>query len=288
MILNSSVYIGTIIKSIPPKDKKNATKYEYNYLVQLTIEKMGQSTFPCVKIDDFGAFQNFNDEILSEGSAVIVVFPRNDSRFGIIIGGLRQYKGGSSTSFDSGKFFWKKRYNKFELSIDDNFNYKAESDSGPFLSVKTNQVILDDSVGENLTLDKDKKTTTINTKDLVTNVKNDSKTTIDKNAIIEVKENVTIKIKGNVTLTVDGDVTIKCKNLKAEVKESAEIKSKQLKAKVSGDAEVNASKSVKIKSPSIELNGGGSGVTTAAGHYNVVDFITGIPCIPSSTITGDV
>lgn len=288
MKLPSSVYYGTILKAIPPNAAENLNKYEYSYLVQITLDKIGQTTVPCVKMDSYGSYQNFNDEVLTEGSVAIVILPRNDSRFGIIVGGLRQFKGKASDSFTGGKIGWKKRYNKFELSINDNFNFMAQSDSGPFLTVKTNQVILDNSVGENLTLDKDKNTTTINTKDLVTNVKNNSKTKIDKDAVIEVKENVTIKIKGNVNITVDGDVTLKCKNLKAEVKETSDIKTKELKAKVSGAAEVDASKSVKIKSPKIELNGGGAGITTSASHFDVVDFITGIPCRPSTTVTGDV
>lgn len=276
---------------MPPSDKMNLSKYQFEYDVSLNTSVFSHASVKnAVLMDRNGFIDNYEDMVLAVGSIVLVMFIGDKRTAPVIVGGIRHYLKPMQVS-DKLNQIWKKRYNKFELSIDDSFNFMAKSDSGPYLSVNVDKIVLaaltttddsgessggDDSekpqVEENLILDKNSKTITINTKDIVTNVKNESKTTIDKNATIEVKENVTITIKGNVTLTVEGDVELKCKNLKAEVQETAEV---------------NAKKTVKIKSKKIELNGGGTGVTTAASHQNVIDLITGVPCIPSVTIIGD-
>ena len=52
--------------------------------------------------------------------------------------------------------------------------------------------------------------------------------------------------------------------------------------------EQKAGKMVMTGAPFIELNGAISGITTANSHQGVVDFITGVPVLPSLTVKGDV
>ncbi len=284
----TGVYFGTVEKVFSPTDSLNISKYQYEYRVQVTTGGFAQVPVNnCIRMDSDGSFDNYNDNILLPGSMVVVTFLKGNLSHGIIIGAVRQYTQKQPTIPDS-KQQWKKRYNRFELSIDNQYNWLAKSDSGPYATVKTNLVRLDDSVGENLTLDKDTQTTTLNTKELVTNVKSDSRTTIDHDAVIEVKNNVTIHVVGNVTMTVDGNVNLTCKNLTAKVQENATVECKELKAKASGNAQIEAGATAKVKSPKIYLNEGGTGITTMQSHLGVIDLISGVPVTPSETVFGDV
>jgi hypothetical protein len=58
--------------------------------------------------------------------------------------------------------------------------------------------------------------------------------------------------------------------------------------KPSGEIEVKASTKINLKATQIIFNNQGSGIITANGTQNVVDFITGVPVIPSTTTFGDI
>lgn len=58
--------------------------------------------------------------------------------------------------------------------------------------------------------------------------------------------------------------------------------------KASGEIEVTTSTKVKVTSPKVELNGAASGITTMNSHQGVVDFITGVPITPSTTVFSDI
>lgn len=55
-----------------------------------------------------------------------------------------------------------------------------------------------------------------------------------------------------------------------------------------GDIVLEGPTKLKLKAPEITFNEKLSGITTANSHMGVVDFITGIQCIPSLTTFGDV
>ena len=44
----------------------------------------------------------------------------------------------------------------------------------------------------------------------------------------------------------------------------------------------------KVTCPDVQLNGNSSGITTMNSHMGVIDFITGIPVMPSTTVKGDI
>lgn len=55
-----------------------------------------------------------------------------------------------------------------------------------------------------------------------------------------------------------------------------------------GDVTIEGPTKIKIDAPEVILGNKVSGITTANSHFNVIDFITGIECLPSQKVFGDV
>jgi hypothetical protein len=79
--------------------------------------------------------------------------------------------------------------------------------------------------------------------------------------------------KSTITITPDGTV-------KVDASSKVELNAPEI--------DLNADSKIGMVSPLISMNGQASGIITANGTQNVVDFITGVPVIPSTTIFGDV
>lgn len=250
-------YFGKVTHIYAPNHPKNKSKYQYEYEVLITGDDYAQLPMRAIRNDEFGGLDDYSDEILSVGANVFVLFPRGDASIGIITGGGRFYPKAQDPAL--GKYYLK-RFNKIEASIDKDYNYMVKSDSGPFLQVKTNKVVLDDSVGESVVLDKDKKTLFIDANKWVVHIKGDANITVD----------------GNLTATVAKSATVKAKDVSVTADASAKIKCKDLTAEASGNANIKAS--------SISLNGQGSSITTEQSHQNVIDLITGVPCVGVPTV----
>ena len=78
---------------------------------------------------------------------------------------------------------------------------------------------------------------------------------------------------GALTITAKGDASITCDNANITA---------------SGDTNLNTTGTTTITSETIVLNKQMTGITTAQSHRQVIDFITGIPVMPSLTVFGDV
>jgi phage gp45-like len=272
-----SYYFGIISKVLSPQDKDNASKYQYEYEVIITVDDYAQMPVRCIREDKYGTRDDFEDVVLEAGSKAMVMFPRGDRSLGVIMHSTRSYVVPQDPGLGR---HWRNRFNKIVRYIDKNGNYSVTSDQGPNLHVKTNAIVLDDSVGEQIILDKDKKTIFINCKDFTIDVKGNVSMAVAQNSTVSIKGNSSLKVEGNATVDVTGDCSVTAKNLNASIKQSAKVKCKELEATATGNA--------KIKAAKITLNGESSGITTANGHQNVVDFITGVPVIPSKTVFGDV
>jgi hypothetical protein len=86
---------------------------------------------------------------------------------------------------------------------------------------------------------------------------------------------------------VDDDINLVVNKGKQEIK--IDVKGVvKITAKFDGSIEIEGSKEIKLKAPEIIFNNKASPVTTKAGHFNVVDFITGVEILGSPTTFGDV
>ncbi len=259
------LYYGTVDEVIAPNHKSNRSKSTYEYMVILTHDRAAQIPVHCVKMDPFGSPHNFEDSILSQGCRVLVMFPRGESAVGTIIGGYRSTVKKPVKSEEG--FHHRQRFNEIETYIDNKGAWHVTSDDGPNANISKTQIILDDSVGEKITLDKTTKTLTIETKELKVFVKG--------NAEIVVDQNVNVVVHGQANIRVDGDVTADCNNLKVNTRGQADVtvaNDANVKAK---NINVTAKGTAKVDAKSIELNGSGGQVLTTK-TSPIVDYITGI------------
>jgi hypothetical protein len=111
-----------------------------------------------------------------------------------------------------------------------------------------------------------------------------NKIIIDANGVvIEDKNSNKVEMKsGAVNITVNGDAKIDASG-KADI-----IAGGKVTVDAGGDADIKAGGTCKVEATQIQLNGSASGITTATSHQNVIDFITGVPVTPSTTVLGDV
>lgn len=94
---------------------------------------------------------------------------------------------------------------------------------------------------------------------------------------------------GTATLTASMDVNIQCANAKIDASGKVDINSGgETNVKAGGDCNVTAGGKAVVKASAIELNGASSGITTKNSHQGVIDFITGVPVQPSTTVKSDV
>lgn len=198
----NQTFFGQITEILPPDHPKNNTKYQYLYLVVITVDRYAQLTVSCIRNDPFGNPDDYEDAILQVGDKVFILFPKGDRSMGVIIGGGRYYPKKQDPA--KGKYFLR-RFNKVETSIDSKFNYSVKSDSGPNFQLMVDKIILDDSAGETITLDKNAKSLTIGTKDLTIEAKG--------KANITVKGDMNLTVSGNANINVSGNAKIKGKKI---------------------------------------------------------------------------
>ena len=87
------------------------------------------------------------------------------------------------------------------------------------------------------------------------------------------KVDILADASGALTITAKGDASITCDNANITA---------------SGDTNLKTTGTTTITSETIVLNKQMTGITTAQSHQQVIDFITGIPVMPSLTVFGDV
>jgi hypothetical protein len=237
-----SYYFGMIDEVYPPNDVRNYSKYQYEYQVLIIAEDYASIPVRCIREDRYGSRDNFEDIILDVATKVMVMFPRGDKSMGIIQHGTRAYVAPQNPALG---IYWMNRFNKVVRGIDQNGNYSVTSDSGPTLQVNTSTIVLDDTTGESIVIDKAAQTITIKA--------NTWSVTTVGDANIQVGGKAAIQVTGDADLNVTGNLTAECADLTV---------------KSSGDAKVTAN-SVSIQ--------GESGMVLTTETDPVIDSIFGEP-----------
>jgi hypothetical protein len=252
------LYYGTIQQVFPPGSPQNLNKYQYEYSLVVTTRNYSQMPIQhAIKSDAFGAPDDFDDATLDVNQKVLVMFARAYSGLvtAIIIGAIRNSP--TITAGDLG-YHWLRRFNRIEQRVDKDGNFSVESDEGPNLRVNTASVVLDDSVGEQIVLDK-------------------------QNKILTLKGNaLSVIIEGDANVQIKGKATVSCASLEATVGGAARLTSKSLEANVSGEAKVNATGKCQVNGSEVDLNGSVGNVVTTATHPT--DYVTGIPIMGSTKV----
>ncbi len=100
--------------------------------------------------------------------------------------------------------------------------------------------------------------------------------------VITTKTDCDITASGAVNVTSSNDTVVNAGG-KCEITSGSDTT-----VNAGGNCDVTATGTTTVVSPTIIFNRMGSGIITAEGTYNIVDFITGIPVIPSTSTFGDV
>ena len=126
----------------------------------------------------------------------------------------------------------------------------------------------------------------------------DLKETIQRNVIREVVGTVTETLKAEVTRTITGKLTETIKNdvqrkIQGNLTEDigGNISGKAgggTTQESGGEHKIMAGGNVDVMGAMILLNGSASGVTTENSHMGVIDLITGVPVMPSTTVFADI
>lgn len=273
----NGIFMGVVEKVLAPNSPQNISKYQYEYTVMVSTENYAQiKVINAIIADSLGQIDDFQEVVLDPGARVLVMFVNQSRTNCVILSGLRNYS--KPMTVEQGQRLGK-RFNRIETGIDKTNSWYVKSDFGPYARVEPAKIILDDSVGQKVTIDKETKTITIESE--LWNID------IRKDVTMKVGGNVNATITGNVTMSVGGDVSVDAKgsltakigkNANIEVKENVTAKCKQLDAKVETDATIKAGRTAKIDAKDIQLNGqAGRVLTTITDPY--VDMITGLPSI---------
>lgn len=93
----------------------------------------------------------------------------------------------------------------------------------------------------------------------------------------------------NLNVTATQNVVVKCVDVDVTASGKANINvSSDANVVVGGNANITSTGKTVIKASEIDLNQPISGVTTMNSHQGVIDFITGVPVQPSTTVMSDV
>lgn len=194
-------YFGMISEVYPPTDIRNSGKSQYEYQVIMTGGGYASIPVRCIRKDEFGSRDDFDDLIMQVSDKVMIKFPRGDRSLGVITESTRNYIAPQNEAMGR---HWRRRFNKVVQLIDKNFNYSVTSDAGPNLQVNTNKIILDDASGESITIDKAAKTITI------------------------AANTFTVNVQGNATFQITGDANVNAANANITASGNAVIKGGQV------------------------------------------------------------
>jgi hypothetical protein len=307
------LYRGQILKVIYPDDKENTNGGRIEYSV-----RVGGQTFPnAVSALDGGGIYNYREQILKhveksfdkeneegtysenlDGAFVYVMFIEGNQNIPVIVGvathprkaaykKIKKEEGAVSVE----------EFNGIEFSIDKDSNYMVKQLGRKDPEGKVLNEPAKDAFWKMFGATGDFEFNTHGTEgtaDLRMKFNKetkkfelyaqDNKIIIDENGIvIEDKNQNKIEMKSNaLNITVNGDVKVDASG-KADI-----IAGGKVTVEAGGDADITASGTCKVTGTQIQLNGSSSGITTATSHQNVIDLITGVPVVPSTTVFGDV
>lgn len=205
--LNQEKYLmlGVVKEVIPPSSSKSRTKTQYEYIVAAVGELNTHKQVHCLLKDHFGGINDFETFTLKTGFRCAVECVQGNPDSGVILGGISN----RSVKVDEALgHHWMARFNKITRSITSKDEFYVKHDNGNEMRVEPGQIILQDSTGIKIQVDKTGK------KIVITDGSGES-ITIDKNAkkiTVEAKD-LNLELKGNLKANVKGNVDVKAKTI---------------------------------------------------------------------------
>lgn len=111
----------------------------------------------------------------------------------------------------------------------------------------------------------------------------------DGTTTLKGKKDINLITDTNLNVTATKNVVVKCVDVIVNASGKGTITTgADANVIVGGNCDIIVSGTAKVKAAKIQLNGAISGITTENSHLSVIDLITGVPVIPSQTVTSDV
>lgn len=260
----SGTFFGIIEQVFPPDHKLNQSKYQYEYQVVMTGDLYCTLPVRAIVMDRFPHLYNSEEIVLDKGSKVFLLFPRNNSSYGVIIGGSRSRPEAMQTTK---RAVYRNRINETEYEVGDEGELSLRLRDQP-----------DGIIGAELELTKEQVTLYADKLLQDNGIKLDRKgrkmtfTTGDWEVLAT----------GDAKLTIAGDADIKVAGSAKITAKEVDVKSQSLKATILGNAEVKVAGKLSAKAQFIELNGEVGGVLTT--ETQPACYVTGIPFMGSLTV----
>ena len=289
---DTALRAGVVVASYPISDPENRTKLstEYDVVTTQQDEDRGATTIrykKCLAQDSFGGVADFfemnfraktqqtytGDAVRfsgQNGSIVLLLCLDGTSNKAMIIGGFPN-PDRDTTLVDTDPRL-QGEYNGVNIKVNPDgstaltFKGATNNDGTPVDASQGNTVVAIATDGSfsvtntattfNMAKSGDVTITAIGK--MIVNTSSDT--------IVNASGNSNIIATGNIDITAGGNVDIKA----------------------GSDVDITASGNIVLKAANIDLNGTASGITTANSHMQVIDLITNVPVIPSTTTFGDV
>ena len=271
---NTGIKAGLVKRSYAPTDPDNVNGLctEYDVLTIEQMENKGTTSIlykHCISTQGFGSIADYLEYTLrpltkqtnkgfptfsnQDGAIVLIQCLNNVGDKGVVIGTLIHPDRTTNVTSNDPQLYGE--YNGVKIQINEDGScslvFKGATDS--------QGKIIDSSQGP----------TTLQ---------------IKTDGSFEFKHN-TIDILANKSGTLSITTKVDC-NIQAQG--NVVVGCKDADVTASGDVNVTSSGKTVVKASEIDLNNPVSGITTMNSHQGVIDFITGVPVTPSTTVLSDV
>lgn len=199
------LFIGTVRQVLPPSSPFNSNKQQYEYLVAVVGELETHKSITCILNDNFGGPDDFDTKTLKTGARVAVLCAQASASSGVIVTCLSNRP---SKVDESLGHHWMQRFNQISKSITKDNEFYVKHDNGNEIRIEPTKIQASDAEGNQVILDKSAKT-------IVITDSSGETITIDRNTnriTIEAKD-LNLEVKGNLKANVRGDADITAKNI---------------------------------------------------------------------------
>lgn len=249
---------GTVTQARSPLDSLNFNKVQYEYDLQV-YWSVGTSipARACVRGDPYGSRDDYRDAPLRVGARVLVWFSTDLLRDGIILTCLRN----SPTVVDASEgVFDRQRFNHVEDLVDQYGNWSKTLDQGDLIALNLAYIRMDNTVGENFTIDRK-----------------------SHDFIINGGADWTMTMGGNFNANITGDTNWQTQNFMLNAQQATSIQTQQftlqcqtLMATIQASGTINAASLAFVTSGDTGFTAGGTlslGSTSASYHVALAENV---------------
>lgn len=267
--MRTGTYFGTVNEILAPSDKRNISKYQYEYIVNVKGDRYSIVPARCIALDNSGGgLLNYEETILPLNAMVYVNFPGGDTSVGLILGASRK----APEKQEEAGVRYKKRFNSIDNIIDKTGKWTIRHKSefvpqGPKIELDKDAIKIDD--GGMLGTGIDAQSVEIDRK--------------SKKITIKAGE-WTLDVSKNATINILGNAKISCLNATVDAKLNVKVTATNAEVIAKNKVKVDAKREVSVKARTIKLNADTMPGDVLTSLTQPSCYVTGIPFLGSQTV----